>query len=62
MSATAAEMAEYYRNLSEYYRTKCESLEARLLNTAPVNQTYTGRTYADPTGQTAVRNLTRRTH
>lgn len=59
MSATPAENLEFYKNLADYWRTKCEQMEAKLQN-APINETYTGRTWADPTGERAVRNLTRR--
>lgn len=56
--ATSAETAEYYRNLADYWRTKYEQMEAKLHH-APINETYTGRTWADPTGERAVRNVTR---
>ncbi|MDF9279425.1 hypothetical protein P4U43_16670 [Arthrobacter sp. EH-1B-1] len=44
--------------MAEFYKRRCHELE-RMADNRPENQLYTGRIYKDPTGETAVKNLSR---
>lgn len=50
------EVIAFYRNMAEHYKRRCKELERAMTND-PVVMDYSGRTYADPTGEQAVRNL-----
>lgn len=52
------EVVTFYRNMAEHYKRRCLELE-RAARNEPQQDNYTGRIYADPTGERAVRNLSR---